>query len=120
MDLASVKTLVTVHANLEVTVTINQIPLSGYFSVKKENISNFLHRLHKLKGCEGVTTAELQAFAPLPSVNCTYYRHVLCSFVDGQMIHSSTVAPLAASDKWMMDLCMKSAPKSSDFSKKKI
>ena len=91
MDLASVKTLVTVHANLEVTVTINQIPLSGYFSVKKEKISNFLHRLHKLKGCEGVMTEELQAFAPLPSVNCTYYRHVLCSFVDGQMIHSSTV-----------------------------
>ena len=38
-----------------------------------------------------MTAEELQAFAPLPSAETTYYRHVLCTYRDGHMLHSSTV-----------------------------
>ena len=84
-------TLVTVHPTLEVTVIKNQIPLSLQLSVKKEKICSLLKQISSLKVCSRVTAEKLQAFAPLLAAQSSYYRHVVCTYQNGQMVHTSTV-----------------------------
>ena len=84
-------TLVTINRNLDATVTQNQIPVSGHFSFKDERVWSVIAEMYPLKTCNGETSEELQNFAPLPSTDSAYYRHVVCTFEHGKMMHSSTV-----------------------------
>ena len=84
--------LVTVYANLNVTVSINEVTLSSStFSVQKQTIFSFLREILAMLPCEGVSVGELQHLAPLPSGDSNYYRHVVCHQSNAKMVHSSTV-----------------------------
>ena len=84
-------TLVTINRNLDASVTQNQIPVSGHFSLKDEKVWSVIAEMYPLKTYKGETSEELQKFSPLPSTDSAYYRHVVCPFEHGKMMHSSTV-----------------------------
>ena len=83
--------MVTINRNLDATVTQNQILVSGHFTFKDEKVWNVLADIHAIETCKGEPAEELQNFAPLPLPDSACYRHVVCSFEDVKIMHSSTV-----------------------------
>ena len=86
-----VNTLVIIKSNLDATVKLNKIPVSGHFTFKDDKVCSVLAGIHAIEPCKGETSEEFQNFASLPSADCAYYRHAVCTFEQGKMRHSSTV-----------------------------
>ena len=83
-------TLVIIKSNLDATVKLNKIPVSGHFTFKDDKVCSVLAGIHAIEPCKRETSEEYQNFASLPSADCAYYRHAVCTFEQGKMRHSST------------------------------